>query len=386
MPLTDEFKDEELKTMAEGFTEMGVKPNLQSKEKFQKWLLDFSTGAKPKSDGATASASTQDKSPNTYQTPRLPNFSGDKKGDATFDLWKYEVECLCKDKYSDATITQAIRRSVRGEAARVIMRLGADAKVDDILYKLESIFGTIDTKSSILSEFFSAKQKDDEDVASWGCRLEDLINKAIHLKQVKPSEANEMLRNMFYEGMKSTLQDTTGYIFEKIRDFDELRKTVRRKEEEMNKRKTFTFGQVKQVTTTESQSIIDQLKDMVQKLSLDVTDMKKDINEGKQSTQDSCTQIQQINDGYRGYYRGGWNRPYNRGYQKWRPRGGYIQDRDPQQSMMGNQQSMGNTEDNQEPTCHRCNQKGHIAIGCRVRLDHSNRALNFRRPLSRRGR
>lgn len=72
--------------------------------------------------------------------------------------------------------------------------------------------------------------------------------------------------------------------------------------------------------------------------------------------------------------------------QKWGPRGGYIQDRDPQQSMMGNQQSMGNTEDNQEPTCHRCNQKGHIAIGCRVRLDHSNRALNFRRPLSRRGR
>lgn len=76
MPLTDEFKDEELKTVAEGFTEMGVKPNLQSKEKFQKWLLYFSTGAKPKSDGATASASTQDKSPNTYQTPRLPNLSG----------------------------------------------------------------------------------------------------------------------------------------------------------------------------------------------------------------------------------------------------------------------------------------------------------------------
>uniref|UniRef100_A0A8W8I6F3 Uncharacterized protein n=1 Tax=Magallana gigas TaxID=29159 RepID=A0A8W8I6F3_MAGGI len=101
MPLTDEFKDDELKTMAEGFTEMGVKPNLQSKEKFQKWLLDFSTGAKPKSDGATASASTQDKSPNTYQTPRLPNFSGDKKGDATFDLWK-------QSKYTTKEIPPAI--------------------------------------------------------------------------------------------------------------------------------------------------------------------------------------------------------------------------------------------------------------------------------------
>uniref|UniRef100_K1QTY9 Uncharacterized protein n=1 Tax=Magallana gigas TaxID=29159 RepID=K1QTY9_MAGGI len=99
------------------------------------------------------------------------------------------------------------------------MRLGADAQVDEILYKQENICGAI------------TQNQDYEDVASWGCRLEDLINKAMHLKQVKPSEANGMLRNMFYEGMKSTLQDTTGYIFEKIRD------SVRRKEEEMNKRK-----------------------------------------------------------------------------------------------------------------------------------------------------
>lgn len=61
----------------------------------------------------------------------------------------------------------------------------------------------------------------------------------------------------------------------------------------MNKKKTFTSGQVKQVKTTESQSNINQLKEIVQKLlvSLDVTDMKKDINEGKQNTQDSYTKI-----------------------------------------------------------------------------------------------
>lgn len=61
----------------------------------------------------------------------------------------------------------------------------------------------------------------------------------------------------------------------------------------MNKKKTFTSGQVKQVKTTESQSNINQLKEIVQKLlvSLNVTDMKKDINEGKQNTQDSYTKI-----------------------------------------------------------------------------------------------
>lgn len=51
-----------------------------------------------------------------------------------------------------------------------------------------------------------------------------------------------MFWNMFYEGMKLILQDIIGYIFEKIRDFDEFRKIVRRKEEEMNKRKIFIFG------------------------------------------------------------------------------------------------------------------------------------------------
>lgn len=37
------------------------------------------------------------------------------------------------------------------------MRLGVDVKVDDILYKLESIFGIIDIKLSIFLEFFSVK-------------------------------------------------------------------------------------------------------------------------------------------------------------------------------------------------------------------------------------
>ena len=163
-------------------------------------------------------------------------------------------------------IGRAIRNSTKGEAARVIMRLGPDATVPDIIYKLESIFGKIDTKSSVLAEFFSAKQRDDEDVASWGCRLEDLMNRAIQLNEVKPSQANGMLRNMFYEGIQPNLQDTTGHIFDKIMDFDELRRAIRRKEEEVNKRKAPTSGHVKSVKATEAQSNLEELKAMVQKL------------------------------------------------------------------------------------------------------------------------
>lgn len=60
--------------MVEVFKEMGVNPYLQNKEKFQNWPPEFSTGAKPKSDWATVSASTHGKYPNTYQTLRLLTF------------------------------------------------------------------------------------------------------------------------------------------------------------------------------------------------------------------------------------------------------------------------------------------------------------------------
>ncbi|KAK3096074.1 hypothetical protein FSP39_022756 [Pinctada imbricata] len=376
---------EEMEIMASAFEEMNVKPSVTSKEDFQKWLLDFSKGARsrePKSDGTSSQPQQPSSVTSTHQPPRLPTFSGDKKGDATYDLWKYEVECLMRDKYSDPLITQAIRRSVKGEAARVIMRLGSEASVIEIIDKLESIFGSIDTNASVLSEFFSARQRDDEDVASWGCRLEDLMNKAMHLQQVRSWEANEMLNNMFYEGLKPSLKDTIGHIFDKTQDFDELRRAVRRKEEEMRKRKVTSKEHVKSVTST-SNSDLDELKAMVQKLTTDMTEMKKDIAEQRTSTQ----YVEQINtpqhqynrNTERGNYRGINRRPYNyygRGQQRYQ-----------QQFYDRQQYGQQGIENENDPICYRCGQEGHLALGCRVRLDHMRRQpSNFRRPASRRGR
>lgn len=356
------FTKTDLEVIGKGFNEIGVKPNTASTESFQKWLLEFAKGAKPKTEGATAHPATSDKSLNPYQPPRLPSFSGDKKGDATFDLWKYEVECLMKEKYTDSVIAHSIRRSVKGEAARVIMRLGSDASVPEILHKLESIFGTIDTKASVLSQFFSARQREDEDVSSWGCRLEDLMNKAVCLKQVKPTETNDMLRNMFYEGLKASLQDTTGYIFDAVSNFDELRRAVRRKEEEVNRRKMSTSGHVKQVKSTEAQANIEELKQMVQKLSHEVTQMRENRQLGDQSESVQNIQPQQS---------------YNRG------RGKNNRGRGNWSNSQGNSQ---NNKPKDVPVCYRCGQEGHIQKGCRVRLDHTKRSdLNTERPMSRRG-
>ena len=78
--------------------------------------------------------------------PRIAVFSGSSGRDSedTYDLWKYEVSCLqSNDNYSEATILEAIRRSLRGEAARVAMRLGPGVSLRQLMTKFDSIYGNV---------------------------------------------------------------------------------------------------------------------------------------------------------------------------------------------------------------------------------------------------
>ncbi|KAL5006783.1 hypothetical protein ScPMuIL_015589 [Solemya velum] len=139
--------------------------------------------------------------------------------------------CLNKEKHSQDAILQAIRMSLKGEAGRVLMRLGPKATVDSIVRKMNSVYGEVDQTEMVLAKFYSAKQQPDEDVSSWGCRLEDLLNSAIEKGKVTSSESNDMLRVKFWSGLKESIQDITGYLYERIEDFDDLRIAIRRIEQ-----------------------------------------------------------------------------------------------------------------------------------------------------------
>ena len=58
--------------------------------------------------------------------PKLPQFSGElKKEDVEFVVWKYEVNCILKSgMYSEHSILESIRRSLRGKARSVLLHLG----------------------------------------------------------------------------------------------------------------------------------------------------------------------------------------------------------------------------------------------------------------------
>ena len=189
-----EFSPEEANQLVDTFKALDVKPNPDTPEDLQAWMLSYLT--------------TQGKIPNVEQKtkilpgfPRIATFSGDPgaKGDTSFDLWKYEVQCLLKDKlHSREAVAQAVRKPLRGEAGRIGMRMGTDATVEKLIDKLEGVFGVVEFGETILAQFYSSKQKDGEDVTSWSCRIEDLLDKARVQGQVKETDMEEMLRTLYY--------------------------------------------------------------------------------------------------------------------------------------------------------------------------------------------
>lgn len=131
--------------------------------------------------------------------PRISTFSGSAKGETNYEFWRYEIQCLVSEKvYREDQILQAIRRSVKGEAANVLMRLGTSASIDEIIHKMNSIYDTIDSGQRILGQFYSAEQEENETASQWGCRLEQLINKAVLRGEVEKSNVDEMLRHAFW--------------------------------------------------------------------------------------------------------------------------------------------------------------------------------------------
>lgn len=63
------------------------------------------------------------------------------------------------------------------------MRLGSVCNIEDISQKFDSIYSNVFGTEDNLAEFYSAKQKDTEDCATWSIRLEYLlINIAIITK------------------------------------------------------------------------------------------------------------------------------------------------------------------------------------------------------------
>ncbi|KAK3097682.1 hypothetical protein FSP39_012084 [Pinctada imbricata] len=396
--MTD-FSEDELQAIAAALKEMKVKPKADSASDLKQWMVDYVT--QMKSDGTTPVQVKQEADTGngkadggskvvTTHIPKISCFSGDgSKQDTSYDLWRYEVDCLIKEKYSEGVIAQSIRRSLRGDAGKVAMRLGPQAKVQEILDKMHSIFGTVERGETILEEFYSATQKKDETSMAWSCRLEEIFRKAIEKGAMNRNDANEKLKSRFWNGLHQWLKDISGYKYDTISDFDDLRKEVLLMEKEHSSKKTNTNMVISATGATGQSDEMKELKGMIQQLTAKVTKLErgnqKDIepNRGRQQYETNfdgrrytSTQQQQRGNRQRGQqnFRGGYQQNISGGYQQ-NFSGGYQQPYHPYYE--------NNYDSTQEPLCYRCGQPGHLALGCRVILDHRRKPLNYDRPASK---
>jgi hypothetical protein len=212
---------------------IGIQPKTDTPQDFERSMKEYFRQKEEFNDKKSHSLtlppdvrSKQKIQPAPYQPPKINIFTGSgNKSESTYELWRYDIECLLRDKsiYKD-TIHTAIRRSLRGQADAVVMRLGPEASIEELLHKLDSIYGNAANRVDILKELYGAEQRNDENVINWNCRLEDIMGRARDMGAIHPSEVKRML---LWNGLRKDLKDASGHKYESIKVFDSLRVAIR---------------------------------------------------------------------------------------------------------------------------------------------------------------
>ena len=66
-------------------------------------------------------------------------FSADH-GNEGYDLWRHQVHSLIKEKHPEKDIFDVIRSSLHGKAGRIVVCLGTEASITNILKKMDIVF------------------------------------------------------------------------------------------------------------------------------------------------------------------------------------------------------------------------------------------------------
>ena len=222
--------------------------------------------------------------------PFLSSFSGAEpvpNKEVSFENWKLETRFLINSSsYSELTVNQILRNSLRGHARKVVNTLRPNVSSTEMIEKLEGVFGNVASGESLVQEFYNAYQKADESSTLWGIRLEELFEKARDKGHVTNEQGENMLRNKFWRGLYRTdLKNATHVYFvsDKI-DFEMLRKKVKAEEYEMSQERAFRQKDKKVEVRTPRNFNKEQLEEQIEIGS------KVEVHQQK-AQQDSNTQI-----------------------------------------------------------------------------------------------
>ncbi|XP_060594793.1 uncharacterized protein LOC132749121 [Ruditapes philippinarum] len=245
---------------------------------------------------------------------KLPFFSGEVpplKGDVTYDVWRYETKCLLSDSSLTENIClQVIRKSLRGSARQVLIPLGEKATLSDILNKLDTLFGNVSTNESVMQSFYSESQKPSENVTSYGCRLETLLQVAVERGHVSHSSRNDMLKSKFWTGLyDEKLKLLTSHKYDAISDYNRLLREVRAAEQELSTSDKLTKVQCQPISDSRDKMVEDLSKKM-DTLMTKMQSLEKDIKDSKkQDSSNNSNSFSGYNrQSFSGYNRGNFSR------------------------------------------------------------------------------
>ena len=150
---------------------------------------------------------------------------------------RHEIDSLTNvESYGPDNINYAVRQFLKGEAGILSMHLGPKVSYTEVIQKLNSIYGVVESKEELLAEFYRTKQRAVETITSWSCRLVDILGKAADEGLVQRQEMDNMLRSMLRTSLKIPLKDISGHKYDTIDTFDELRVSLRQLEKDHEER------------------------------------------------------------------------------------------------------------------------------------------------------
>lgn len=368
-----EITEEERKVLDKLFSSMGAKPKVTTKGELAKWLSNLgvsqdSNRSAEVSSGQNQPSSASDPSnrPTTADGAQVPSatqqpivISGRKPwltkfaGEDGYEVWRHQLTSLRRENHRTEDIHDAIRASLQGKAAQLLVSLGESATIDVILSKLDSVFGVVDDKADVLASFYSAKQGSTETVADWSCRLEGLFARARRLMGDAIGGTDEALKQMFWTGLRQELKDISVYAYHNASTFDELRKDLRRIEKQ-HPPPAKPACKATQPSGNPPKEQESKLEAMVKQLSSELKAIKNDMATLKQQGSPHDQQQRSAMP----------HQPSQRGRGFQRPEGG---------------------RDRGEIYCYRCGEPGHVRVGCRTNISHVRRPQDFSNGPAARG-
>ena len=321
---------EEDEKLIHAFHDLGLSPHVETSSDLVEFLAKF---GKILASRETAVS---------HHYPKLSTFYGeDNKGETTWETFKYEVTSLLTEHtFNKEQILLGIRRSVKGNAADILRRLGPGGSLDDVIGKFESTFGNIETKESILRKFYSCQQQANENINTYTTRLEEIYSQAVSLEALPKDDM--ILQRVLFHGLTTDIKHIATYKNDTIQDYDKFKIELRKIEADL---KSTEGKQCHAITTDKKPSEMTEVKDLLQKLNERIDRLEKQQREMRPN--EACNNIRSSRGGKRPQFRQKTNNKVKGQDQGTSNRG---------HRPFGSQNFL--------PTCFGCNGKGHMIRDC----------------------